>query len=132
MSGTGFDEFEVEEGNVLNLPLPAGGQYQSGSLDMNGVVYTITKDGKLRLSDEDIRRGFAYLSYGKAAQINAGVFSGAVHMHGDRASDNWWREYGMVVVNNQIVYVVDYGDVLYIDVPDKRDIYQEQLDSQPY
>lgn len=133
-----FDSFKVAPDNVLNIPLPKD-EYQSKDLDCLLLDYLITEDGKLTVEplDNDGEKvspiwAASYESYvsdpsNKAYDIATGRFSGDIEIYGNVEKTGNWEEYRLLIQNNEILFVLNYGEIIYTSDPESNDDFMRTM-----
>lgn len=133
-----FDSFKVAADNVINLPLPKD-EYQSKDLDCLLLNYLITKEGKLELGPvgadgEKVSPIWAasherHISEpsNKAYDIVTGRFSGELEIYGETKETGKWEEYRLLIENNEILFVLHYGEIIYTSDPESNDDFMRAL-----
>lgn len=110
-----FDSFYVDTNNI-NLPMPVD-EYQSKCLDCSLVTYRITSEGMLETTNVALDRWNGLNNFNK---ISKGIFTGTIEIYGEAANSGQWREFNLLVENNQINLILEWGgDVIYCRYPDK-------------
>jgi hypothetical protein len=117
-----FDTIQVAKDNIFGLPFDPSG-FQTQTLDSKGHIFNLSVDGKLTHVDDsnDInpksvecyRQGFAV---GDTKRIIDGNYTGAICFYANVPGDDTGRllEYGSYFINNQLVYLELYGDLMYV------------------
>lgn len=136
-----FDSFKVDMDNVVNLPLPKDGTFQSKDLDCQLIEYRITKDGKLTLESKpsDGNKQWAALLKDMIAnpacalsKIACGEFSGPLDIYGHVHNTGKWEEYSLLLESNEILLIMNYDRLLYSRDPESTEQLLEVLRPQQW